>query len=292
VTEAERWILTRLKATLADVEQHFATYRFDHLAQALYEFVWNDYCDWFLELAKPALNGGDAEAAASTRHTLLTVLETVLRALHPIIPFITEEIWQALPMRSSLSAKNNPASLPDFSKSTIMGCAYPQADEIDADSHAEADVEWLKAVLTGVRRIRAEMNIAPGKPIALILADGDDEDRRRAALFADSLAFLGRLASQRWLDASDEEPAAAVSVVGKLRVLIPLAGLIDLDAEKARLEREIARVEKEIKKCEGKLGNSRFVDNAPADVVEQERQRLTDWSIQIDALREQLERLG
>ncbi|HET7662577.1 MAG TPA: class I tRNA ligase family protein, partial [Rhodanobacteraceae bacterium] len=292
VTEAERWILTRLKATLGEVEQHFVTYRFDHLAQALYEFVWNDYCDWFLELTKPALNGDDAEAAASTRHTLLMVLETVLRALHPIIPFITEEIWQALPVRSSLGAKNHPASLPDFSKSTIMECAYPRADEIDADAHAEADVEWLKAVLTGVRRIRAEMNIAPGKPISLLLADGDDEDRRRAALFADSLTFLGRLESQHWLNASDEEPAAAVTVVGKLRVLIPLAGLIDLDAEKARLQREIARVEKEIKKCEGKLGNSRFVDNAPAEVVEQEQQRLTDWSIQIDALREQLQRLG
>src|SRR5699024_4060150 len=113
-----------------------------------------------------------------TRHTLLTVLETALRALHPVIPFITEEIWQALPVRSSPSAKNHPASLPDSLESTIMECRYPQADEIDADPHAEADVEWLKAVLTGVRRIRAEMNIAPGKPIALLLADGDAEDRR------------------------------------------------------------------------------------------------------------------
>lgn len=279
-TEAERWILTRLKETLAGVEQHFAGYRFDHLAQALYEFVWNDYCDWFLELAKPALNGDDATAAASTRHTLLTVLETALRALHPIIPFITEEIWQQVAPKLGIRAD------------TIMTQSYPDADAMTADPEAAADIEWLKAVLTGMRRIRAEMNIAPGKPIALLFADGDADDRRRADLFADSLAFLGRLESQRWLQAGDEEPAAAVSVVGTLRVLIPLAGLIDLEAEKTRLTREITRVEKEIRKCEGKLGNSRFIDNAPAAVVEQEQQRLTDWSIQLDALREQLERLG
>ena len=279
-TEAERWILTRLKQTLGEVEQHFVTYRFDHLAQALYEFVWNDYCDWFLELAKPALNGDDAEAAASTRHTLLAVLETVLRALHPVIPFITEEIWQQVAPKLGIDGD------------TLMTQSWPDADAITADPAAAADIEWLKAVLTGVRRIRAEMNIAPGKPIALLFADGDAADRRRADLFADSLAFLGRLESQRWLEADDEEPAAAVSVVGTLRVLIPLAGLIDLDAEKARLAREITRVEKEIRKCEGKLGNSRFVDNAPAAVVEQEQQRLTDWSVQLDALREQHRRLG
>ncbi|HJR14283.1 MAG TPA: valine--tRNA ligase [Rhodanobacteraceae bacterium] len=279
-TEAERWILTRLHATLAEVEQHFATYRFDHLAQALYEFVWNEYCDWFLELSKPALNGNDAEAAASTRHTLLVVLETVLRALHPIIPFITEEIWQSV------------APQLDLEESSILERVYPRADEFAVDEPASAEIEWFKALLTGVRKIRSEMNIAPGKTIPLLLADGDAEDRRRVAKFASQIEFLARCQAPRWLGPNDAEPAAAAAVVGNLRILIPLAGLIDVDAERARLAKEIARIAGEIKKCEGKLGNANFVDHAPAAVVEQERNRLTDWNVQLDALRGQAGKLS
>jgi valyl-tRNA synthetase len=262
------------------VERHFATYRFDHLAQALYEFVWNEYCDWFLELSKPALNGGDAEAAASTRRTLLVVLETALRALHPIVPFITEEIWQSVAPQLGLD------------ESSILERAYPHADEFAADAAASAEIEWFKAVLTGVRKIRSEMNIAPGKTIPLLLADGDAEDRRRAEKFSGQIAFLARCEAPRWLASNEAEPAAAAAVVGNLRVLIPLAGLIDLDAERARLKKEIARIEGEIRKCEGKLGNANFVDHAPAAVVEQERVRLSDWNAQIDALRGQAEKLG
>jgi valyl-tRNA synthetase len=279
-TEAERWIITRLHATLAEVEQHFATYRFDHLAQALYEFVWNEYCDWFLELSKPALNGDDAQAAASTRRTLLVVLETALRALHPIIPFITEEIWQAV------------APQPGLETASILDRPYPHADEFATDATASAEIEWFKAVLTGVRKIRSEMNIAPGKTIPLLLADGDAEDRRRAEKFSAQIEFLARCETPRWLASNEAEPAAAAAVVGNLRVLIPLAGLIDLDAERTRLSKEIARIQAEIKKCEGKLGNANFVDHAPAAVVEQERMRLSDWNAQIDALRGQSEKLG
>jgi valyl-tRNA synthetase len=291
-TEAERWILTRLHRALAEVEQHFTTYRFDLLAQALYEFVWNEYCDWFLELSKPALNGDDSAAAASTRHTLLHVLETVLRALHPVIPFITEEIWQELLMRSSMSAKNKPASLPDSSMKSILQCSYPRAEEFATDESASAEIEWFKAVLTGVRKIRSEMNIPPGKTIPLLLADGDADDRRRADKFAAQVAFLARSESPRWLQAGETEPAAAAAVVGTMRVLIPLAGLIDLDAERARLKKEIARIEGEIRKCEGKLGNANFVANAPAEVVAQERARLADWNTQLGALREQAAKLS
>ncbi|MBD8871529.1 valine--tRNA ligase [Rhodanobacter sp. DHB23] len=294
-TEAERWILTRLGQTLAEAEQHFASYRFDHLAQALYEFVWNEYCDWFLELSKPALNGDDAEAAASTRHTLLVVLEAVLRALHPVIPFITEEIYQEVShalVRSSMSAKNKPASLPDSSTKSILQCAYPQASDFTADDAATAEIEWFKAVLSGVRRIRSEMNIAPGKTIPLLLAGGEAADRARAAKFAAQIAFLARTESPAWIAPDADEPAAAAAVVGSLRVLIPLAGLIDLGAEKARLAKEIARVEGEIRKCEGKLGNANFVANAPAEVVAQERQRIVDWNTQLAAMREQAEKLA
>ena len=279
-TEAERWIITRLKQTLGEVEQHFTSYRFDLLAQALYEFTWNEFCDWFLELSKPALNGDDAAAAASTRHTLIVVLETILRALHPIVPFITEEIWQNVAPRLSLT------------ESGLMQRPWPRADDIAADDAATAEIEWFKNVLSGIRRIRAEMNIAPGKTIPLLLADGDASDRARAAKFAAQISFLARVDTPQWIEAGADEPAAAAAVVGSLRVMIPLAGLIDLSAEKTRLAKEIARIEGEIKKCESKLGNANFVANAPAAVVEQERQRIADWSVQVSALREQAQKLG
>ncbi|HEX7324624.1 MAG TPA: class I tRNA ligase family protein, partial [Rhodanobacteraceae bacterium] len=279
-TEAERWIFTRLNATLAEVEQHFATYRFDHLAQALYEFVWNDYCDWFLELSKPALNGNDAAAAASTRRALLVVLEAALRALHPLIPFITEEVYQSVAPQLGLV------------ETSVLDRPYPRAEEFPIDASASAEIEWFKAVLTGVRKIRAEMNIAPIKTIPLLLADGDAEDRRRVDKFAAQIEFLGHAEAPRWLASGETEPAAAAAVVGALRILIPLAGLIDLDAEKKRIAREIARIEVEIRKCQGKLGNASFVDHAPAAVVEQERTRLADWTTQQTALREQASRLA
>ncbi|MDE2248090.1 MAG: valine--tRNA ligase [Xanthomonadaceae bacterium] len=280
VTEAERWILTRLKQTLGEVEQHFVSYRFDLLAQALYEFVWNEYCDWFLELSKPALNGDDAAAAASTRHTLLVVLESVLRALHPVIPFITEEVWASVAPKLGLT------------EGSLMQRPWPRADAIVADDTATAEVEWFKNVLSGVRKIRSEMNISPGKTIPLRLADGDAGDRERAAKFAAQIAFLARTEAPQWIAAGADEPAAAAAVVGTLRVLIPLAGLIDLGAEKARLAKEIARIEVEIRKCEGKLGNASFVANAPAEVVAQERQRIADWNTTLGALREQSRKLG
>jgi len=286
-TEAERWILTRLKQTLADVEQHFASYRFDHLAQALYEFVWNEFCDWFLELSKPALAGSDSAAAASTRRTLLVVLESVLRALHPIIPFITEEIWQELPA----SARSAAISASTSSKALILECTYPSAEDYAGDEAAAAEIEWFKNALSGIRRIRSEMNISPAKIIPLLLADGDANDRSRIAKFAAQISFLARVEAPQWIDSGADEPAAAAAVVGALRVMIPLAGLIDLGAEKARLTKEITRIETEIKKCEGKLNNANFVANAPTEVVQQERQRITDWTQQISTLREQAQKL-
>ena len=279
VTEAERWILTRLKQTLAEVEQHFATYRFDHLAQTLYEFVWNEYCDWFLELSKPALNGDDAVAAASTRHTLLVVLETVLRALHPIIPFITEEIWQTAGPKLGLHEQ------------TLLQRPWPDTAEIPEDDTASSEIEWFKNVLSGIRKIRSEMNISPAKVIPLLLADGDAGDRARVAKFAAQIAFLARTEAPQWVASGAAETAAAAAVVGTLRVMIPLAGLIDLDAEKTRLGKEIARIEIEIGKCEGKLGNANFIAHAPAAVVAQERQRIVDWNTTLEALREQATKL-
>ena len=167
---------------------------------------------------------------------------------------------------------------------------FRSAADIETDAAATAEIEWVKDVLTGVRRIRAEMNIAPGKTIPLLLADGDAADRARAAKFAAQIAFLGRVETPVWIDG--DEPAAAVGVVGGMRVLIPLEGLIDVGAEKTRLAKEIARIEGEVRKCEAKLGNANFVANAPAEVVEQERQRIADWTHQAQAMREQALKLG
>ncbi len=281
VTAAEQWILSRLTATLETVEAHFMTYRFDLVAQALYEFVWNDYCDWFLELSKPALHGDDAEAIASTRHTLLRVLEAILRALHPITPFITEEIWQSVAPKLGISGDS------------VSARPYPRRDEFTTgiDAGAVGDIEWLKSVLGEIRRIRSEMNISPAKQIPLLFAKGSAADHERIKRFASQITFLARTESQRWLSDGDDEPASASAIVGDLRVLIPLAGLIDVDAEKARLSKEIKRIDGEIAKCNGKLGNATFVANAPPAVVDQERQRLADFSATMAGLREQLERL-
>src|SRR5690606_2324734 len=161
-TSAEKWILTRLAAVTAEAESHFASYRFDLLSQCLYEFAWHEYCDWFVELAKPALNGDDAEAAASTRHTLLHVLERLLCLLHPLVPFVTEELWQQVAPRLGIAG------------GSIMARRYPQPDDFSGQDHAAAaaDVEWLKAMVSALRRIRSELGVSPGKPVRLLVSGG------------------------------------------------------------------------------------------------------------------------
>jgi valyl-tRNA synthetase len=203
-TEAEKWILTRFSTTLAEVEKQIAIYRFDLAAQALYEFTWNEFCDWFVELTKPAMSGSDAATADSTRHTLLFVLEALLRALHPIIPFITEEIWHEVAPKLGVGGDS------------IAAQRYPLAGELPQDAAATAEIEWLKSVLTGIRRIRSEMNIAPGKPIPLLFVGGTDSDRARTRKFGAQIEFLARTESQRWLEAAEAEPASATAIVGEM----------------------------------------------------------------------------
>ena len=282
-TDAERWILARLDAVAAEAAQHFAGYRFDLLAQCLYEFVWNEFCDWFLELSKPALQGDlsseQAQAdAQSTRHTLLHVLEAVLRLLHPLIPFVTEQLWKELAPRLGIT------------ETTLSLRPYPAAGEVAGDfAAAEADVEWLKSMVSALRRVRSELGVSPSRQVGLLLQGGVAADRGRIERFASQLRFLLKLESITWLAEGETCPPVAPAVVGELKLLVPLEGLVDLDAERVRLDKEIARVSAEKDKSEAKL--AKFTDKVPAAVVEQEHVRLADWSTQLAGLQEQRAKL-
>ena len=277
-TDAERWILHRLQHMLRDVEAGYADYRFDLASQALYEFAWNEYCDWFVELAKPALWGDDKAAADSTRHTLLYVLETLLRALHPLTPFVTEEIWHAVAPTLGITGNS------------ISTQPYPEYDEAMLNPAAASDIEWLKAAVTQLRSIRSQMGISPARAVPLLLQDGSADDRALLERHGAALKFLAKLESIEWI--TGEAPASAAALLGGLKLLIPLEGLIDLGAETARLDKEIKRIAVEITKCEAKLSSETFVRNAPAAVVDQERARLGDWTAQHAALTAQRAKLA
>ena len=274
---ADRWILGKLEDTTAQVSRAVANYRLDLASQALYEFVWNEYCDWYLELSKPVLWDDNASEAAmrGTRNTLLLVLEKTLRLLHPFMPFITEEIWQTV---GPLAGKTGP---------TIMLEPYPQGGEKGVDSAANADIEWLKGVIVGVRNIRGEMNIAPGKALPVLFRNGDNSDKTRLEQNAQFLTKLAKLADITWLPEGEEGPVAATALVGELEILVPMAGLIDQDAELQRLGREIEKLEKDLARLKGKLGNASFVDKAPAAVVAKEREKMEAQQQALATLQEQ-----
>jgi len=277
VTDAEKWILSRLAKVSAEAGEHFAAYRFDLLAQSLYEFAWNEFCDWFVELAKPALNGEDQIAADSTRHTLLYVLESLLRLLHPLTPFVTEELWRGVAPKLGIDA------------ASISTRAYPQAGDFGDEGYtaAETDIEWFKQVVSSLRSIRSTLGISPSKPVRLLLKNLNAEDAARMENFAAPLKFLLKLESIETL--TGEPPAAASAVIGDLTLLVPLEGLVDLDAERVRLDKEIAKVAIEKDKSEAKL--AKFGGSVPPAVVEQERLRLADWTAKLAALQEQRARL-
>ncbi|WP_148862453.1 valine--tRNA ligase [Marinobacter fonticola] len=261
---ADRWIVSALQRCEKEVTRHFDQYRFDLAAYAIYEFIWNEYCDWYLELSKPALtdDNASAEAKRGTRRTLVRVLEAILRLAHPIIPFITEEIWQRV---APLSGKSG---------DTIMLQPYPQADDGKIDAAAEADIEWLKGAIVAVRNIRGEMNISPAKQIPVLLR-GPESDRERMEKNRSFLVSLAKLESLTWLG-DEEAPMSATQLVSDMEVLVPMAGLIDKAAELERLDKELDRIGKEIKRLEGKLGNANFTAKAPADVVDKEKAKLAD----------------
>ncbi|NOV31487.1 valine--tRNA ligase [Methylomonas sp. ZR1] len=274
-SQADLWILSRLNRTIATTTDAINSYRFDLAAQAIYEFTWNEYCDWYLELAKISLQSDDETLQRGTRQTLLKVLETVLRLAHPIMPFITEEIWQRVGPLAGVTA------------ATIMLQPYPESDSTAINTDAETKIQWTMDFILGIRRIRGEMNIAPGKPLNVLLQNGSDTDQAYLKDSESYLLKLGRLESITWLAADDDAPESAIALVGDMKILIPMAGLIDKDAELARLDKEIQRIEKELPRIEGKLSNAAFVDKAPPEVIDKEREKLAGLQSSLTNLKEQ-----
>ena len=281
---ADRWIISRLQQAEKDIIHALDEFRFDHAAQALYEFVWDEYCAWYLELSKPVLwdeNSTDAQKRAA-RRTLVKVLEATLRLAHPMMPYITEEIWQTLaPIANTTQLSKN--------GETIMLAAYPQYDESKVDAQAETDIEWLKGVITGIRNIRAELGIGPGKPVKCFFKGGSADDQRRLDANGNFLKAMAKLEEVTWLNAGEKAPLSATALVGEMEVLIPMAGNIDAAAEISRLEKALEKNQKELDRVAGKLQNPKFTDKAPADVIEKEKAKLADFESTAAKLSEQLE---
>lgn len=274
---ADRWIISRLQQAEAAVAEAIANYRFDLASQAIYEFVWNEYCDWYLELSKPVLWDENASPALQkgTRRTLIRVLETTLRMAHPLMPFITEEIWQQV------------KTLAGAQDDTIMLQPYPEADASKVDEQATNDIEWLKNVIIGIRNIRGEMNISPGKMLPVYFNNGSSQDKQRLENNQQFLSKLAKLDSVTWLNQDEEAPMSATALVGDMEILVPMAGLIDKDAELSRLNKEAEKLQKELMKVKGKLNNEKFISKAPEEVVAKEKSRLEEMETTLSKLNQQ-----
>ncbi|EKN6259087.1 valine--tRNA ligase [Yersinia enterocolitica] len=259
---ADRWILAEFNQTIKAYREAMDTYRFDLAANILYEFTWNQFCDWYLELAKPVMNSGSEAEQRGTRHTLIEVLEALLRLAHPIIPYITETIWQRVKTLKGITAD------------TIMLQPFPEYDASQVDEKALSDLEWIKQTIIAVRNIRAEMNIAPGKPLEVMLRGANAEAQRRVLENQSFIQSLARLSSLTLLPEGDKGPVSVTKLVEGAEVLIPMAGLIDKATELERLAKEVAKLEAEIERIEGKLSNEGFVARAPEAVVAKERERM------------------
>ena len=263
---ADRWILSRLQDTVDETTKSIELYRFDHAAQTVYDFVWNEYCDWYLELSKPVLwdDNGARETQQGTLRTLLEVLETILRLMHPLTPFSTEEIWQ------------NVAPRLDRHGDTIMLAPWPIVDKALVDHDAESDIEWLKAVIVAMRTIRSESNIPPGESLDMLVGNTTPSDIDRLSRHKQSLEKLAKINTITVLSARDEQPPALSALAGTLEIMVPLAGVVDIDKELGRLDKELERLATEKVRLAGKLSNENFVARAPADVVAKERAKLAD----------------
>ncbi|MEJ2528943.1 MAG: class I tRNA ligase family protein, partial [Gammaproteobacteria bacterium] len=285
---ADRWIISRLQQTITKVTEAIEGYRFDHAAQAIYEFTWNEYCDWYLELSKPVLvsENSSEQQRRGTRRTLVRVLETLLRLTHPIMPFITEEIWQRVAPLAGVEGDEAEGEI------TIMHQPYPVADPAMIDTQAISEMEWVMQFILGIRRIKGEMNIAPGKQIPVLLGNASKTDIEYFANNRHYLDFLARTESVEILAAGDDGPESATALVGEMKLLIPLSGLIDKDAELERLNKEMSRLQQDLERCENKLANPGFVDKAPEAVIQKERDKMQEAKSALRQLEEQANRIG
>jgi len=279
LNSADKWIISLLQSKEQEIEKSFKTYRLDFIAQSIYEFTWNEYCDWYLELSKSVLSNENSskEQLRGTRQTLVRVLETLLRLAHPVIPYITEEIWQRV---APLAAKNG---------ETIMLQAYPVFNADLVDQAAEQDIDWVKSFVIGVRQIRSGMNIAPRKKLPIILQNGSAQDKLRLEKYNNYVIDIAVTESIQWLDDSQQAPDSATAMLGHMKILIPMAGLIDKQAELTRLNKELEKIDKESNQVNGKLNNTKFTDKAPKEVVnkvriraEELKQLNEDIQLQID----------
>jgi valyl-tRNA synthetase len=279
---ADRWIRARLGEALSETQKGFTGYRLDLAAQASYEFTWHQFCDWYLELSKPVLQSESTTEAQrrGTRQTLVQVLEASLRMLHPVMPFITEEIWQRV------------APLAGKPGGSIMLQDYPASDDFPDDEAARSQMEWVMQFVLGVRQIRGEMDISPSRPLPLLLQDASDLDRDQWASHGAYLQSLARLELVDFVEPGQEAPASATALLGDMKLLVPMAGLIDVDAERARLEKQIQRSQGDLEKCDRKLSDQKFMHKAPSEVVEKERQRAEQLRQELGHLAERLAKLA
>lgn len=278
LTLADRWIVSRLQQVITQLEKNMTEFRLDHAAQNLYDFIWNEYCAWYLELSKPVLwdDNAPAERKRGTRRTLVQMLETIMRLAHPFMPYITEEIWQNLKVSA------------DVEGGSLMIMSYPSSDASLIDAAADRDIEWLKSFISGIRNIRTELNIGPNKPLQVQLRNYSADDETRLTANSTFLKSLAKLESIEVLAADAQAPLATTQLVGAMEVLVPIAGLIDKDKEIARLNKEITRLDKEVARFEGKLSNETFISKAPAELVEKERVKLAEAQTAQAKLNEQL----
>lgn len=273
---ADKWIESQFELAAQEFNAHLDNYRLDMAANTIYEFIWNQFCDWYLELTKPVLWKGNEAQQRGTRRTLITVLEKTLRLAHPVIPYITETIWQSIkPLVDGVEGD------------TIMLQALPQFDEANFNQEALDDIEWVKSFITSIRNLRAEYDINPGKPLEVMLKAANEKDAARLEANKQVLVSLAKLESVRVLESGEETPACATALVAKSELMIPMAGLIDKDAELARLDGEIKKTQGEIKRLDGKLGNEGFVAKAPEAVVAKEREKLEGYKETLSKLEEQ-----
>ena len=281
LTLADKWIISRLQQVEAKVLNALDDYRFDHASEALYNFIWNEYCAWYLELSKPVLwdESADANTLRGTRRTLVRVLEAAMRLAHPMMPFITEEIWQKI---SPLTQHSGPS---------IMLQAYPESDADKIDLQAEADLNWVRGIIEGVRNIRGEMGITPSKPIPVLLKPSSQGDQQRLDSNRPFLVKLAKLDSIEWLPTGQEAPLSATALVADLEVLVPMVGLIDKDKESQRLQKELQKLNADMQRLQGKLNNPKFVDKAPAEVVDKEKAKLAEAQNAIATLQLQLAKI-